>query len=101
MLDTATADAASAAASSLSSTSSTLDNILPLFFDFIFILSIFSRCKSVILKFLLSVIARFSNSFTLDITSHSSPSSDIHIGNGVPQYLLRDTAQSRAFDNQL
>eukprot|EP00659_Diplonema_papillatum_P006375 gene6374-biopygen6333 len=30
----------------------------------------------------------------------SCPSSDTQMGSGVPQYLFRDTAQSRAFSNQ-
>ena len=31
----------------------------------------------------------------------SVPSSVLHIGNGVPQYLLRDKFQSTIFSNQL
>src|SRR5579862_3692494 len=57
--------------------------------------SIKCRCRSEIVRPVL-----FSKSSTLDRTM-ISPSSLLQIGIGVPQYLLRDTAQSLAFSSHL
>ena len=59
--------------------------------------SIESRCRSVMGE----TPVAFSSSAMDEMITTSWPSSLAHIGMGVPQKRLRETAQSRAFSSQL